>query len=72
MPFGWQDLLVTLLVTVAAAYLARRAWSLVSARRQGGCGSAVGAVPRRPRPMSCSSSRRSGRNNAAATYLFAA
>ncbi|HEY5316051.1 MAG TPA: FeoB-associated Cys-rich membrane protein [Pirellulales bacterium] len=42
MHFGWQDLLVTLLVAAAAGYLARRAWSLVSSRRAGGCGSACG------------------------------
>jgi hypothetical protein len=42
MQFGWQDLLVTLLVAVAVAYLARRAWSLVRSRGQGGCGSACG------------------------------
>ncbi|HEX3654762.1 MAG TPA: FeoB-associated Cys-rich membrane protein [Pirellulales bacterium] len=42
MRFGWQDLLVTLLVAAAVGYLARRAWSLVSSRGKAGCGSACG------------------------------
>lgn len=38
----WQEVVVALLVIAASAYLARRAWSIISARRQGGCGSACG------------------------------
>jgi hypothetical protein len=38
MQFGWQELVALMVVALAAGYLTRRAWRLVSGKKSGGCG----------------------------------